>query len=195
MERRKSLNVLKGCSSPQIFQPLNAENTFFSSSFLVYIYNICLLSSLSNSRKQECECCVMSIDNDQAGRAGRTGTKETEYRVLLINLYPNSIILSSDLLKSNNQQQGRACSLNQNIFSLITKYPNIFSFICHTKWPKQEMFRNTTFTPPIGKMTTLLKSRHKAGIRKSNFAVCMDLIIKVEFLFLVAKCALLAVTI
>ena len=124
------------------FNLLNAENTFFSSSFLVYIYNICLLSSLSNSRKQECECCVMSIDNDQAGRAGRTGTKETEYRVLLINLYPNSIILSSDLLKSNNQQQGRACSLNQNIFSLITKYPNIFSFICHTKCHPTSKTRN-----------------------------------------------------
>ena len=52
------------------------------------------------------------------------------------------------------------------------------------------MFRNTTFTPPIGKMTTLLKSQHKAGIRKSNFAVCMDLIIKFEFLRLVAKCAM-----
>ena len=52
------------------------------------------------------------------------------------------------------------------------------------------MFRNTTFTPPIGKMTTLPRCRHKAVIRKSNFAVCMDLIIKFEFLRLVAKCAL-----
>ena len=95
MEGRKSLNVLKGCSSPQIFQPLNAENIFFSSSFLVFIYNICLLSSLSNSRKQECECCVMSIDNDQeGGRTVRTGIKETDYGVLLINLYHNSLLLT-----------------------------------------------------------------------------------------------------
>ena len=89
-ERRKSLNVLKLCSLPQIFQPLNAENTFFSSSFLIHIY-ICLLLSLTNSRKQE--CCVMSIDNDQeGGRTVRTGIKETDYGVLLINLYHNSLL-------------------------------------------------------------------------------------------------------
>ena len=66
-------------------------------------------------------------------------------------------------------------------------YPSILNAI---QQPKQEMFRNTTFTPPIGKMTTLPRCRHKAVIRKSNFAVCMDLIIKFEFLRLLAKCAL-----
>ena len=80
--------------------------------------------------------------NDQAGRIVRPGIKEIDNGVLLINLYPNSLLLTFDLLISNNQQQGRACSLSRNIFSLTTKYPNIFSFICHTKCLPRTKTRN-----------------------------------------------------
>ena len=43
------------------------------------------------------------------------------------------------------------------------------------------MFRNTTLMPPIGKMTTLPKSRHKAGIRKSNITLSTNIIMRFEF--------------
>ena len=92
-ERRKSVNVLKLCT------PSHHISTFICGKYILflkllnsYLY-IGLLLSLANSRKQE--CCVMSIDNDQeGGRTVRTGIKETDYGVLLINLYHNSLLLT-----------------------------------------------------------------------------------------------------
>ena len=58
----------------------------------------------------------------------------------------------------------------------------LFVIIYYTSRAKTQMFRNTTSKPPIGKMMTFPRSRRKAGIRKSNITLSVDINIRFEFM-------------